>query len=216
MNLDVFVSVGATANERQETFVTALENRLRSEGIVPHSVGRNTFSSDAPIKTVRALMDRCVGSVVIALERSYFPHGIEKRGGKDEKALEEIKLATPWNQIEAAMSYSRQMPLLVILERGIKEEGLLEPGYDWYVLNVDLQDASLGTPQFNGVLASWKEKLEASTNDDNQYNKHLDVTDLSVGDLVKLMKPAQLWAILVILAGVASSSFTLGARLFSQ
>jgi len=216
MDLDVFVSVGVTANERQETFVTALENRLRSEGIAPHTVGRNTFSSDAPIKTIRELMDNCIGSVVIALERTYFPHGIEQRGGEDEQDLKETRLATPWNQIEAAMSYSRRMPLLVILERGVKEEGLLEPGYDWYVLKLDLHEASLNTPQFNGILASWKEKLESAANDDSRHDKQLDVSDLSVGDFVKSMKPAQLWAVLVIIAGTVSGSFTLGAGLFSQ
>jgi hypothetical protein len=53
--LNVFVSVGGTATEQQEAFVRAVEDRLRSEGLVPHTVGRNTFSSDAPLKTVTEL-----------------------------------------------------------------------------------------------------------------------------------------------------------------
>ena len=79
--LNVFVSVGGTATEKQETFVRAVEDRLRSEGMVPHTVGRNTFSADAPLKTVTDLLERCSGTVVIALERSYFAAGVEKRGG---------------------------------------------------------------------------------------------------------------------------------------
>ena len=55
--LDIFVSVGGTANERQEKFVQAVEERLRSEGLVPHTVGRNTFSAGAPLKTVTDLID---------------------------------------------------------------------------------------------------------------------------------------------------------------
>ena len=79
--LNVFMSVGGTISDKQESFVQAVEDRLRAEGLVPHTVGRNAFSIDSPLKTVTELMDKCVGCLVIALERSYFPSGMEKRGG---------------------------------------------------------------------------------------------------------------------------------------
>lgn len=157
---DIFLSVGGTANEEQERFVSALEERLRAEGLIPNTVGRNTFSLDAPLKTVERLMDTCVGTIVVALERSYFPRGKERRGGDEEKDLGETRLATPWNQIEAAMSYSRRPPLFVLVQKGLKNEGLLEPGYDWYVQSVALNAAALSTKEFNGVLADWKDKLQ--------------------------------------------------------
>ena len=53
--MNVFVSVGAAATEQQEAFIRAVEDRLRSEGLVPHTVGRNTFSVDTPLKTVSDL-----------------------------------------------------------------------------------------------------------------------------------------------------------------
>ncbi|MCU4121614.1 hypothetical protein [Variovorax sp. N23] len=96
------MSVGGTATEQQETFIREVEERLRSEGLVPHTVGRNTFSSDSPLKTVTELLDKCSGTVVIALERTFFASGIEKRGGPKELLLSDIRLPTPWNQIEAA------------------------------------------------------------------------------------------------------------------
>jgi hypothetical protein len=54
--LNVFVSVGGIATEQHGTFVRAVEDRPRSEGLVPHTVGRNTFSADAPLKTVTELL----------------------------------------------------------------------------------------------------------------------------------------------------------------
>ena len=134
---DVFVSVGGTANDAQEAFVRAVEDRLRSEGLIPHTVGRNTFSSDAPLKTVTDLMNNCSGTVVVALERTYFPSGVEKRGGPSAANLAEARYPTPWSQIEAAMAYSRGHPLMVIVEKGLRSEGLLERGNDWYVQSVD-------------------------------------------------------------------------------
>ena len=160
-SLDVFVSVGGTSNEQQEVFVRALEDRLRSEGIVPHTVGRNTFSSDAPLKTVTELLDKCSGAVVIALERSFFTSGVDKRGGPKESSLSNVKLPTPWNQIEAAMAYSRNLPLMVVVENGLRSEGLLEHGYDWYVLWIEPVPSALATLEFNGVLADWKFKMES-------------------------------------------------------
>lgn len=209
--LNVFVSVGGTATEKQEAFVRAVEDRLRSEGLVPHTVGRNTFSADAPLKAVTELLDRCSGTVVIALERTYFATGIEKRGGPKESALIEVKLPTPWNHIEAAMSYARGLPLMVIVEAGLKSEGLLERGYDWYVQWVNPEAAALTSNEFNGVLASWKRKL---MNVPNKAVSSKTPADLTIGEIVGGLKPVQLWSVLVALAALVTGAFALGGKLF--
>src|SRR5271165_38380 len=198
---DVFVSVGGTANDQQEAFVRAVEDRLRSEGLIPHTVGRNTFSSDAPLKAVTQLMDTCSGAVVIALERSYFPNGVERRGGPKETPLAHIKLPTPFNQIEAAMSYSRGLPLMVIVEEGLKMEGLLERGYDWYVQIVKPDPAALTTAEFNGVLSAWKAKL---TQRPTKPTAPKNPAELTLGELFSSMKPSQLWSLLGAIAALVA------------
>ncbi len=214
--LDVFVSVGGTSNNEQEVFVGAVEDRLRSEGLIPHTVGRNTFSADAPLKTVTELLDRCAGAVVIALERSFFPSGIDKRGGPKESQLSNVKLPTPWNHIEAAMAYSRGLPLLVIVERGLKSEGLLEHGYDWYVQWIELVPSALTTLEFNGVLADWKFKMESNkSKPTNVGNNTLAKSpgDLTIGELIAGLRPAQLWGMIAGFAAVIAAAFALGAKL---
>ncbi|MBK5294394.1 MAG: hypothetical protein JJE04_22270 [Acidobacteriia bacterium] len=209
--LNVFVSVGGTATEQQEAFVRAVEDRLRSEGLIPHTVGRNTFSADAPLRTVTELLAKCSGTVVIALERQYFASGAEKRGGPKELALTDIKLPTPWNQIEAAMAYTRGHPLLVIVENGIKSEGLLERGNDWYVQWVKPEVAALNSAEFNGVLASWKQQMIQSP---KKAALPKTPSDLTVGELIGGLKPTQLWSILVALAALVAGAFALGGKLF--
>jgi len=206
----IFVSVGSTCNAKQEDFVKAVEDRLRSEGLVPQTVGRNTFSSDAPLKAVTELMDRCSGIMVIALERSFFPSGNEKRGGNNEKSLVNISLATPWNHIEAAMAYSRHLPIFVITEEGLKAEGLLEPGYDWFVLPVPLDQSKLNTAQFNGILSDWKGKVLKYKSSSVQ---RINAGEMSVAELVGSLKPVQLWSLLLTLAGLIGGAFTLGLKL---
>jgi len=209
--LHVFVSVGGTANEQQEDFVRAVEARLRSEGLIPHTVGRNTFSSDAPLKAVTELLDSCCGTVVIALERTYFETGVEKRGGPKESPLADIRLPTPWNQIEAAMAYSRGHPLMVIVESGLKSEGLLERGNDWYVQWVKPEAAALGSTEFNGVLASWKQKMLHPA---ERRTMAKAPSELTVAEIVGGLKPAQLWGVLGALAVLVGGAFALGSKLF--
>jgi hypothetical protein len=214
---NVFVSVGGTATNEQEVFVRAVEDRLRSEGLIPCTVGRNTFSSDAPLRTVTELLDKCSGVVVIALERTYFPTGTEKRGGPKEAKLGEVKLPTPWNHVEAAMGYTRGLPLLVIVESGLRSEGLLERGNDWYVQSVRPEPQALTSLEFNGVLASWKSKITQRPSGKSRHDSGSRIpSDMTVGELISSLKPTQLWSVLVALAAIVAGAFALGARLFGQ
>jgi hypothetical protein len=215
---DVFVSVGGTANDRQEGFVRAVEDRLRSEGITPHTIGRNTFSADSPLRAVMELMDRCCGTVVIALERTYFPAGREKRGGPSESILSEARYPTPWNQVEAAISYARGLPLLVIVENGLEGGGLLERGHDWHIQWVEPNASALSTLEFNGVLSSWKQKMaqRGASSEVSLDDKMKPLDQLTVAELVGRMKTSQLWSVLVALAALIGGAFALGAQLFHR
>jgi hypothetical protein len=210
--VDIFVSVGSATTSEQEAFIRAIEDRLRSEGLNPRTLGRNVWSADAPLTAVIDLLDKSSGAVVIALERSFFPSGVEKRGGPKETQLTNVLLPTPWNNIEAAVGYAKGLPLLVIVERGLKSEGLLEPGYDWYVQSVEPNQSVLMTPEFNGVLASWKKKMiDRKEHIAKKASVHLG--ELTVGDLVSRMRPSQLWGVLASLAATIAAAFVAGAKL---
>lgn len=219
--LHVFLSVGSPATADQEEFICAVEERLRAEGIQPHTVGRNAFSADAPLKAVTDLMDQCVGTVVIALERSYFPSGLEKRGGENQREIVDTRLPTPWNQLEAAMAYSRGHALMVIVEDGLKLEGLLQTGYDWFVQRVRAEPAALGSVRFSSILNSWKAKLIEAQAREGEITPAPSVgkpnpADLTLGELIGGLKPAQVWALLVAQATLLAGAFALGARLLGS
>lgn len=216
MSHKVFLSVGGTANDEQENFVRAVETRLNSEGLISYTIGRNKFSVDAPLKSIEELMDECVGTVVLALERTYFPEGIEKRNGENETAISNILLPTPWNQIEAAMAYSRRLPLLVIVQKGLKHEGLLEAGNDWYVHTIPMEEGYLYSSQFDDMLKSWKRNIDrkASIKTDASTDKLTDVSKMTVGQIVVALKPSHLWSILVSFCAALAGAYTLGAQLW--
>jgi hypothetical protein len=211
MERNIFVSVGRTSTPAQEQFVSAIEDRLRAEGLTPRTVGRNTWTSGAPLKKVVELMEECAGVVIIALERTYFPTGTERRGHPDAVALSDVRLPTPFNQVEAAMAYCHGHPLLVILEEGVRGEGLLERGNDWYVQLVKPNPGALTTPEFNGILASWKEQVSAPRKGGSKAS--LDASQMTVVQLLGSLKASQLWSVLAALVVLVGGAFTLGAKL---
>lgn len=185
MAIDVFVSVGRTATAAQEKFVQAFEQFMHEHGLSPQMVGRNKFGDGPPLKTIDGTMNTCAGTIVLAFERTCIESGVEMRGGGPdrEKAILQARLPTVWNQIEAAMAYAFRKPLLVVVERGLRAEGLLEAGYDWYVLTVDVNDpaSSFADKEVRGVFDVWKRRVEST----NQSPARRELSPEQIDELLK-------------------------------
>lgn len=100
---------------------------------------------------------------------------------------------------------------MVIVESGLKCEGLLERGNDWYVQWVNPDAAALSTTEFNGVLASWKQKMLQPP---KKQTMPKAPSELTVAELVGGLKAPQLWSVLGALAVLIGGAFALGGKLF--
>jgi hypothetical protein len=85
---------------------------------------------------------------------------MELKGGRHQRRLKNISLPTVWNQVEAGMAYTLGQPLLAIAESHLRNEALLEAGYDWLINWVDLSPASLSSNEFQTTFLKWVEKVE--------------------------------------------------------
>ena len=133
-----------------------------------------------------------------------------------EKPLSAVSLPTAWNQVEATMAYSRGLPLLVIVDERVRCDGLLEKGNDWYVQEVTIDPVSLNSPAFNGVLGSWRDRVERhrlARSEPEAAAAKPDIATMSVGQLFAALKPPQLWGALVAVGGALAGAFALGAKL---
>ena len=214
MSLPIFLSIGKTFTPQQEAFVSAVENYLRAQGLEPRTIGRNYFRNDQPLKTVTECMKECVGAIVIAFERIHVDKGSEKRGSPDASVLTEINFPTVWNQIEAALAYATHRPLLVPVENGLKLEGLLQTGYDWWVQHVTLDQSSLITSEFAQIFGDWKARCAETSKTPNAVTPAVSAAELSIKDLLGSLKVGQLWGLLAalfgVLAAVAATAYKLG------
>lgn len=226
----VFLSVGKTSTPEQEAFVAGIERHLIANGLVPRTVGRTAFSSEQPLKLVAELMRECRGAVIVAFERTLIERGRDRRGSAEESSLEDVKLPTVWNQIEAAMAYVHGHPLLVLAENGIKSEGLIEGRYDWFVQWCKVDPSSLASTEFSGVFGDWRRRVEAraavrkaqadevpaARSPPSRDGSSEELERRGIGSLLGSLNVRQLWAVVSTLVlvgtGIASAAFTMGQR----
>ena len=159
----VFLSVGGGRTEDQEAFVKVIKNYFRSKDLDPGSVDEYGSTNKQPLKDVEYRMKRCYGAVVLAFERTRIELGVSRPGAgtKLQRELKDVRLPTVWNQIEAAMAYTRGLPLLVLVEHGLQDEGMLESRYDWRVKWVNIRDPIVSDPEFLGIFEDWRSSVLA-------------------------------------------------------
>jgi hypothetical protein len=218
MAIDIYLSAGKPANAEQEAFLEAVERFLRQRDLNPRTPGRTHLSNKQPLKAVEQCMRTCQGIVVVAYERLYAPVAIERRGGPEQKDLEEAIVPTVWNQVEGAMAYTLGLPVLIIAQKGLRSEALLESKYDWNVQWVDVDAQSLLTADFVSVFDDWRKEIDeagkakASQPSATPAPAAVDPGNRTIGQLLKDLKPGQAWKVGLALFGLLSAMVTYSYR----
>lgn len=158
MPINVFLSVEPPNSEVQKRFVGSIENYLARQGLRARTLERHASDENPPLKLADDLMESCAGSLVIALEHVYLDSAFQRRGLNNSHAISGA-LAAPWSQIEAALSYARRLPLLVIKEDCVRGEGMLDGRQGWYVLSTKLDARFLDSPEFAAAFARWRSEV---------------------------------------------------------
>lgn len=116
----------------QQEFIYTLSGRLRSRGFEPRTLGVTDYDWDAPMKAIRRLMLESYGLIAVALRRAHIQQGNtayrSDTGSLNACSLNGQWLTSPWVHIESAMAYQIGLPILILREEGVMEEGLLETG----------------------------------------------------------------------------------------
>jgi hypothetical protein len=129
---------------------------LKSIGLNPRTLGSTDYPHQSPLDEVIRIMGDCEAAVILG-----YPQ-IEIASGKlKDKPLNcPILLGTEWNHIEAALAYSKSLPLLVIHHQGVTR-GIFDRG----TLNSFVHEIDLTAPAWcldegtNGAVQSWKSRI---------------------------------------------------------
>ena len=154
---NIFLSIGRPYNDKYKEFTEALIKFGRDRGFNLQSVGYNVGTHNRPLVKIGEVLGNSKGAIIVAFSRIHLIEGSEK-----EVNLPESHITTPWNQIEAAMAYVKNLPMLVISEKGLKKEGLIEIGNDWYVNEMEMTPKSLEEKTFELSFEEWANAVRST------------------------------------------------------
>jgi hypothetical protein len=78
----------------------------------------------------------------------------ERPNSPQRKEVRNESHPTVWNQMEAAMAYAQHVPILILLERGLRRQGMLSDRLEWMAIEETLSPQLLQTERFRQVAAS--------------------------------------------------------------
>lgn len=164
MKNSVFLSYPSASNVAQEQFLAKVKIFLEGRGFAPRTLGVTDYDMDAPLKAIRRLMLECNGVLTIALRRTYISSGASRHGADlpnmREIPINDLWLTSPWSHIEAAMAYQIGLPILILREKGVVDDGILERGVlGLYMPEFDLDkpvDEYLSSVEWNEMLGRWE------------------------------------------------------------
>ena len=164
MKISVFLSYPKPHLISQKKFIIRLKEYLRTRGLEPRTLGVTDYDMDAPLKAIRRLMLESNGIITIAFKRSFIPEAKVKANADietiEEFQMQNIWLTSPYCQIEPAMAYQLGLPILILREKGVIQEGLLEKGVvGTYMPEFSLNDDNfdyLQTPEWNDIIGKWE------------------------------------------------------------
>jgi hypothetical protein len=164
MRISVFLSYPKPSFTKQKEFIEKATGFLQNRGFEPRTLGVTDYDMDAPLKAIRRLMLECNGVITIAFRR-YF---IEKGTARFQTDIENLKeapiggtwLTTPWSHIEPAMAYQIGLPVLILREKGVLDDGMLERGVvGLYMPEFDLDqpmDKYFAAAEWNDMIGRWE------------------------------------------------------------
>ena len=155
--INVFISHPTPYNKYQEEFLSLIQIMLKQYGLNPVNLGKNNWNYKSPLKPIREIMLTCKAAIIIGMERHHSFIGYEKEFAKDSNELIHKFTSTPWIQIEAGMAYQADLPLLILKEKKVFAEGILDPQIsDYYVFEFEIKKLYKKlSPELEEFILSW-------------------------------------------------------------
>ena len=169
MAISVFLSYPKPCFGRQKAFVEQIHRYMSERGFGPRTLGVTDYDMDAPLTAIRRLMLESNGLLTIAFRRTFIEKGTARLRTDIERLKEEPLdgqwLTTPWAQIEPAMAYQLGLPVLILREKGVLADGILERGVvGLYMPEFDLDqsiDEYFAAAEWKGIIGKWEGYVRA-------------------------------------------------------
>jgi hypothetical protein len=213
---NIFISAGTPRSEEQRLFKRAVVSAVRNLGFVPRTCGDEPDDTDhpfgRPVELIARVLTECDGAVVIAYEKHFAPEMIDNRVSVKPVTTSSVKLTSAWNHAEAAIAYTQSLPLLLISERGVRQDGMLENDVIGHVDETDLSPAYVSSGVFQGRLNNWAQAVRQRSDKPRRFGLD-DFDSITLGQIWSLLRRVEWKAMTTLVTGafvVMGAAFSLG------
>lgn len=169
--IDIFLSRPTDISDNQQQGLDNLLTLLKFAGLNPRTLGATDYPQEIPLNEIVQILQSCSGMIVLGYSKII----IEKGSVKGENITEPIKLASEWNQIEAALAYASQMPLLIICDKGVSFGFFDRGAANCFVHQVDFSNSGWSFQKsIQGAIQKWKERVVLYKEKQNEAIKNVD------------------------------------------
>lgn len=165
----VFLSYPKPLSSAQESFIETLCAYLDERKMVPRTLGVTDYNMDAPLMAIRRLMSESHGLLTVAFRRTHISTATVNLGtdlaGVKTVPLSDVWFTSPWAHIEPAMAFQLGLPILVLREKGVVADGVLQRGVvGLYMPEFELDSASgvtdyLESPEWQELIGQWEGRV---------------------------------------------------------
>jgi hypothetical protein len=166
-NKSVFLSYPRPMNQAQVRFIDVLRGILESQGFAPRTLGVTDYDLDAPLTAIRRLMLESNGIITVAFRRVHLGRASLNHGSdipdRPETDISGKWLTSPWAHIEPAMAFQLGLPILILREKGVLDDGVLEKGVTGVYMpefDVESTDSYWSSTEWNALLRRWTHQVE--------------------------------------------------------
>jgi hypothetical protein len=155
--IDVFISHPTPYTKCQKQFLALIEAKLAEHDVNPVNLGKNNWSFKSPLEPIKKIMSTCKAAVIVGLERHHSYIGYEREDSTVEKEHIHRFTSSAWIQIEAGMAYQAGLPLLILKEKKLDAEGILDSNSsDYFVFDVIIEkEVKRPSTELDQFIQSW-------------------------------------------------------------
>lgn len=169
--IDIFLSRSTDIIEQQQKGLQNLLSLLKFAELNPRTLGTTDYPQESPLNEIIEILQSCSGMIVLGYPKIIIEKGLIK--GKN--ITEPVKLASEWNQIEAALAYALQIPLLIICDKDVSFGFFDRGAANCFVHQVDFSDSEwCMKTSIYGAIQKWKERVALYCDKKNNVEKKED------------------------------------------
>lgn len=166
----VFLSRPNPFLDSQQLFIERLQQMLDEAGFRTVTLQADNYDLTDSINYLKGMIRQCYGIVIVNFKQIFIEKGQKKKGGvsnsryfhPQEIDLSGQALTSPFCHIEGTIGLLYDLPLLIINEEGIREEGIIKGGrFSAKTKNfiLDSPDAYFSDETVRRQIAVWMGKV---------------------------------------------------------